>query len=124
MVSSFKILLFIFSLPSFGKRSQFTPSPARGGLGWGWVRIIMQRQPDALLYSMHLYHNLMVPKSYYPEACLPEKKCPFVITKLFVRMLSAINLNNQFLFEANKIKNVLVKWMLSPVFVPLKLSAS
>ena len=39
-------------------------------------------------------------------------------------MLSAVNLNNQFLFEAGKIKHVLLIRMLSAEFESMKLSAA
>jgi len=38
-------------------------------------------------------------------------------------MLSAVNLNNQFLFETSKIKYVLLIGMLSPEFESIKLLA-
>lgn len=96
-------------------------SPSRGGLRWGWVCILVQRPPDKLLHAFHPCHHLMIPKPQHPETGLLQKTCPLRVMQIFAGMLSAVNLNNNFPFEADEIKYVSIKWMLSPEFVSVKL---
>jgi len=57
----------------------------------------------------------MIPESDHPEPSFFEIRCPLSILKRILQMLSAIYLDNQFFFEANKIKikDIAIKRMLS-----------
>ena len=63
----------------------------------------------------------MIPKPQHPETGLLQKTCPLRVMQIFAGMLSAVNLNNNLPFEADEIKYVSIKWMLSPEFVSVKL---
>jgi len=55
----------------------------------------------------------MIPESDHPKSGSFQIRCSFRVLKCMFQMLSAIYLDNQFFFEANKIKDIVVKRMLS-----------
>jgi hypothetical protein len=83
----------------------------------------MQRPPDALQHSIFLRQNFVIPKPQYAETGFFQKRCPFRVAKFCISMLSAIYFDDQFFFQAHEIKYEVLKGMLSPEFVSIKLSA-
>lgn len=57
-------------------------------------------------HGISLSQNVMIPESNDVKPLCPEPGCAFLISDESFCMLSAINLNNEFLVKANEIRNV------------------
>jgi hypothetical protein len=57
--------------------------------------------------TFHILHDIAIPKSQNNEALLTQPRVTFSIVLPFIRMLTAVNLDNQSFFETNKIYNVI-----------------
>jgi hypothetical protein len=61
-----------------------------------------------LLHSIELFQKFMIPKSQYSEALLSQPGGPLFVMCCLpdISMLTAVHLNYQRTFQANKIDNV------------------
>src|SRR3990170_2589922 len=94
-------------------RSDFSFQPRRVRLRTGQgVKV------GALRFAEHirLFQRVIIPKPDYPKAFRFKTSCSLGIARSLLRMLPAIKLHNQLLFNADEINDVWWNRMLPPKF--------
>jgi hypothetical protein len=69
-------------------------------------------QPNLLLYRFYLLKNFVVPESENAKTSSLKFLYAILVIPCVLSMLSPIHLNYQFVFQADKIENVITKRML------------
>jgi hypothetical protein len=78
----------------------------------GTAGFVMQRCPNGIDHGVNFLQHLIVPKPEGTKTSLLQSLIANTIL-LAVLMLAAINLNNQSLFQAYKVKHKIQEWMLA-----------
>jgi hypothetical protein len=95
------------------ERRRFSPSPSRGGPGWGWVAA-MQPLPNRLEDSVDVIEYLIVPEPQHKKSRLLQKRGAYPIDLNVFRVLTAIQLDNNPPFQANEVQDVVPERVLTP----------
>jgi len=77
---------------------------------------LLNYHPNFLLYRFYLIKNLIVPESENAKTSLLQFLGAILVIPSLLSMLSPVYLNNKFFFKADKIKDVITKWMLTAKF--------
>ncbi len=85
---------------------------------------LLDYQPNLFFYRFYFVKNLVVPKSKNLKTSSIEYLCPILVIPLLLSVLPAIYFNYQFIFQADKIEDVISKWMLAAKFQTTNLTAS
>jgi hypothetical protein len=88
-----------------------SPSPSRGGLGWGWVCSRLQREPNRFQYAIHFIEHLIVPESQHEKSGVLKQCSTLRISSDRIRVLAAIEFNVKHFLKADKIQDVIAEWM-------------
>ena len=107
-----------------GKWSFFNSSLFKGEVGRGMGLQLQDYQPNLLPYRFYLRKNLVVSESENAKPSRLQFLCAILVISCLLSMLSPIHLNYQFVLQADKIENVITKWMLATKFQTGNLSTS
>ena len=77
---------------------------------------LLNYQPNLLPYRFHLLQNFIVPESENGKTSRLQFLCTILIIYCLLSMLSPIHLDYQFVFQADKIEDVITQWMLTAKF--------
>jgi hypothetical protein len=87
-----------------------SPPPHSGEEKGGGFR---QDFPDHLLHGFELREDLVIPEPQYNETLVAQPSITRLIVCSGLTVLSAVQLNRYFLFQADKVENVWPNWPLS-----------
>jgi len=73
-------------------------------------------QPDLLSHRFLLVKNLIVPEPENTKTSCLQFLCAILAILCLLPMLAPIYFNDQFVFQADKIEDVITKWVLTAKF--------
>src|SRR5512137_1332481 len=74
---------------------------------------LLDYQPNLLFHRLLLVKNLIVPQPENTKTSSLQFLCAFLVILCLLSMLSPIYFNDQFVFQADEIEDVVSKWMLT-----------
>ncbi len=85
---------------------------------------LLNCQPNLLLYRFYLLKNLIVPKSEHAETSRLQYLRAILVILCPLSMLSPIYLDDQSIFQADKIEDIITEWMLTTKFQTVNFATS
>jgi len=77
---------------------------------------LFDHQPDLLPYRFLLFKNFVVPEPENTKTSCLQSLCAILVILCLLSMLPPIYFNDQFVFQGDKIEDVITKWMLTAKF--------
>jgi hypothetical protein len=74
---------------------------------------LLDHEPDLLSHRFLLVKNLIVPEPENTKTSCLQFLCAIFVILCLLPMLAPIYFNDQFVFQADKIEDVITKWMLT-----------
>lgn len=93
-------------------------------VGWGWCCSVAQIAQNHFQHAFNILEHSIVPESQHDKPGTFEELCSFFIVCRCVEILAAVQLNDDFAFQADKIKNEVAEWMLAAKFAAVELAVA